>query len=221
MLDGEPQDDADYDERLHIVYRLRSDGLYEDKDGNLFANMYNYGREYYDERASYYAAGASEPTNFADLDEDTVYYISAEEAAKTDTDGNNNGEQSPHYLVAQNSDGTTTKVFRYENGEYRYIITTTDDEGNAEVTYSEQPVSNFKIGGEDGVALRYDNTDSARQLMAALHRPRRQLSKTSDTTQTATEWQTPGRPLPSLFTPATRARNSYSNSGAVREITAA
>ena len=168
VLDGEPQDDADYDERLHIVYRLRSDGLYEDKDGNLFANMYNYGREYYDERASYYAAGASEPTNFADLDEDIIYYISAEEAKKTDSDGNNIGEQSPHYLTAQNSDGTTTKVFRYENGEYRYIITTTDDEGNAEVTYSEQPVSNFKIGGEDGVALRYDNTDSARQLMAVV-----------------------------------------------------
>lgn len=168
VLDGEPQDDKNYDEREHIVYFLRSDGLYEDKDGKLFANLYNYGREYYDERASYYAAGASEPTNFADIDNDTIYYISAEEAAKTDSEGNNNGVQSPHYLVATNSDGSTSKVFRYEDGEYRYIIISTDSDGKAQITYSEEAVSPFKIGGEDGVELRYDNTDNQKQLVAVV-----------------------------------------------------
>ena len=159
VLDGEPDyDDDSYDARDHIVYYLRSDGLYEDSEGNLFANMYNYSREYYDETVEYYAEGESQPTAFEDIDSDKVYYISAADAAS-------GGVQAPHYLVAE-GDGSTTRVFRYTDGEYRYIITETDSDGNSTISYSE-PVSNFVIG-EGGVSLRYDNTDSAKQLYASV-----------------------------------------------------
>lgn len=162
VLDGEPDyEDSRYDTRDHIVYYMRDDGLYEDANGNLFANMYNYGRMYYDETASYYNA-EGESIAFEDLDSDTIYYISAEEAAKAD------GIQSPHYLVAEDSDGTLTRVFRYTDGEYRYMITETDSDGNSTLSYSE-PVENFVIGSENGGAdLRYDNTENAKQLYAAI-----------------------------------------------------
>ena len=161
VLDSEPDyDDDKYDARDHIVYYIRNDGLYEDSEGNLFANLYNYSREYYDESVEYYAAGESQPTAFEDLDPDTIYYMSASDAAS------GTGDQAPHYLVA--ADGSNTRVFRYENGEYRYMITTTDSDGNATLTYSE-PVSNFVIGSENGGAdLRYDNTGSAKQLYASV-----------------------------------------------------
>ena len=159
VLDSEPDyDDQNYDASDHVVYYIRNDGLYEDSEGNLFANMYNYSREYYDESVEYYAAGSSEPTAFEDLDPDTIYYTNASDAV------NGTGNQAPHYLVASDS----TRVFRYENGEYRYIIVETDDEGNATLSYSE-PVENFVIGSENGgVDLRYDNTDNSKQLYTAV-----------------------------------------------------
>ena len=165
VLDSEPDyDDDSYEARDHIVYYTREDGLYEDSEGNLYANMYNYSRVYYAEDVEYWAAGADEAVILEEADSDTVYYISKEEAAKTD----GTGIQVPHYLVADNSDGTTTRVFRYEDSVYRYIITDTDSDGNSTVSYSE-PVSNFVIGSENGGAdLRYDNTDTAKQLYSVI-----------------------------------------------------
>ena len=55
VLKGEPAEDASREEqRENIAYTLQENGLYTDEDGNYYANLYNYGREYYDERASYY-----------------------------------------------------------------------------------------------------------------------------------------------------------------------
>ena len=159
VLDGEPDyDDDNYDTRDHVVYYLQDNGLYQDKEGKLFANMYNYTRQYTDEQASYYAKGASEATSFEDLDENTIYYISAEEAKK------DNGVQSPHYLAATNSDGTETKVFSYFDGAYHYIISEKDDDGNVTISYSD-PVENFDTSK---AALRYDNTASGRQLLTVI-----------------------------------------------------
>lgn len=167
VLDGEPEEDnPDYNVNEHIVYYLQDNGLYTDKDGNLYANLYNYGRTYYDETAEYWAAGADEAVTLEEADNDTIYYISKEEAAKTDSKGAHNGIQVPHYLVAEDSDGTTTRVFRYENGEYKYIVTETDSDGD--VTLREvEPVNNFVIG-EGGVSLRYDNTNTSKQLYAVV-----------------------------------------------------
>lgn len=164
VLESEPDyEDDNYDSRDHVVYTLEDNGLYTDKSGNYFANMYNYDRVYTDSTASYYAAGATEATSFNDLDNDTIYYISAAEAAKKD------GIQSPHYLVATNSDGSTTKVFSYNNGAYRYLIAGTDKNGDPVINESEYTVSNFVIGSENGGAdLRYDNTESGRQMFAAV-----------------------------------------------------
>ena len=124
--------------------------------------MYNYGRTYYDEQAQYWAAGASEAVTLEEADNDTIYYISKEEAAKTD----GTGIQVDHYLVAEDSDGTLTRVFRYEKGEYKYIVTHTDSDGN--VTLEEVgPVENFVIG-EGGVSLRYYNTNASKQLYSVV-----------------------------------------------------
>ena len=163
VLDSEPDYDSDsYNSRDHIVYYLRKDGLYEDKNGKLFANLYNYERTYYDEGADHYTADG-QLTLFEDLDSNEIYYVSAEEAAK-------NGQQSPHYLVATNSDGSTTRVFNYFDGAYHYIITETDDNGDSTVSYSE-PVSAFVIGSANGGAdLRYDNTDTDKQLVTVIDR---------------------------------------------------
>ena len=167
VLDGEPdENDPDYDTDEHIVYYLQDNGLYTDKAGNLYANMYNYGRAYYDEQAQYWAAGASEAVTLEEADNDTIYYISKEEAAKTDDKGVHNGIQVNHYLVAEDSDGTLTRVFRYEKGEYKYIVTHTDSDGN--VTLEEVgPVENFVIG-EGGVSLRYYNTNASKQLYSVV-----------------------------------------------------
>lgn len=62
MLDGEPdENDPDYDTDEHIVYYLQDNGLYTDKAGNLYANMYNYGRAYYDEQAQYWRQAPARP----------------------------------------------------------------------------------------------------------------------------------------------------------------
>lgn len=165
VLDGEPDyNDDTYDARAHVVYTLQNNGLYTDRNGNYFANLYNYEREYFDEAASYFDAEGTE-VSFDELDSNEIYYISAEEAAKGDE-----GQQSPHYLVATNSDGTTTKVFEYRNGAYYYIVNEKDSDGNATISYT-GPVESFVKGKDNGGAdLRYNNTsaDSTKQLYMAI-----------------------------------------------------
>ena len=168
VLDGEPDyDDTSYNVDDHIVYYYRdNDGLYEDADGKLFANLYNYGREYFFEgdTNNYYDADGNAVIP-EDIDNDKDYYISAEEAAKGDE-----GKLAPHYLVATNSDGSSTRVFEYnsDEGAYYYIVTETDADGNSTQSLA-GPVSNFVIG-EGGVEVRYDNTDTDRQLVAVIDR---------------------------------------------------
>ena len=162
VLDSRPDyDDDSYDARDHVVYYLRNDGLYEDGEGKLFANMYNYSRQYYDDSVEYYEAGTGEQVTFENLDPDTVYYTSSSDAVS------GSGIQAPHYLVADDG-GNTTRVFRYVDGDYLYMIYETDDDGNTVLSYSE-PVENFVIGSENGGAdLRYDNTGSDRQLYSVI-----------------------------------------------------
>ncbi|MCD8040326.1 MAG: hypothetical protein LUF82_02290 [Clostridia bacterium] len=159
VLDGEPDyDDDSYKVSEHIVYYLRDDGLYEDKDGNLFANLSNYSRMYYDQQATYYEEGATQATLYEELDSDTIYY--------TDTTYTT---QSAHYLIAYDSDGSYTRVFRYDysyfgDSSYHYIITETDDDDEEYVTYSDA-VANFDVTDE---MIRYDNTAADSEMYVVI-----------------------------------------------------
>ena len=112
VLKGEPDEDATRpQQRENIAYKLRADGLYEDEDGNLYANIYNLEHEYYDERATYYDEDGNSVA-FDYIDEDKIYYA---DAAKT--------AYAPHYLVT--SDGT--RVYSYVSGlgsdrVYNYFV---------------------------------------------------------------------------------------------------
>lgn len=164
VLDSEPDyDDENYDATDHVVYYLRSDGLYEDADGNLFANLYNYSRVYLDNITYFDIDGEDYTVN--QVDNDTIYYASEEEAAKA-KNGDSSAIQANHYLVAYDSDGDMTRVFYYgdpnDTGEvgYYYIVTETDDDGNATISYT-GTVSNFDL---DKVEVRYDYSENS-QLM--------------------------------------------------------
>lgn len=92
-------------QRANILYSLRDDGLYEDKDGKLFANIWNYTKLYKDEALSYYKDGKL--VSFDDLKDGETYY-SDEQCTKI----------ANHYLAA--SDGV--KLYEYRDGKYYYIV---------------------------------------------------------------------------------------------------
>lgn len=112
VLRHEPDEDATRDEqRANIAYTLRADGLYEDGEGNLYANLYNLKREYYSEKQSYYDEGGN-PVSFDNLAENEVYY--ADSAKST---------YAPHYLVTAGGD----RVYSYASGlgtdaTYNYFV---------------------------------------------------------------------------------------------------
>ena len=112
VLKGEPDEDATREEqRANIAYSLREDGLYEDAEGNLYANLFNYSREYYDERANYFdAEGTKVP--FDSLIEGEIYYADATGSA-----------YAPHYLTTTDGD----RVYSYVSGTdgdvvYKYFV---------------------------------------------------------------------------------------------------
>ena len=87
-------------QRENILYTLRDNGLYEDENGNLRANTWNYSKLYY----VWDSTGSSK------------IYIENIKDGETYTD--ENGKEANHYLVT--SDGT--KVYEYINGAYHYIV---------------------------------------------------------------------------------------------------
>lgn len=91
-------------QRANILYTLRDDGLYEDKDGNLYANTYNYTKLYTDESVTYYNS-EKQPVSFDKLISGETYYDA-------------NGKELSHYLVTTGG----TKIYEYKNGCYHYIV---------------------------------------------------------------------------------------------------
>ncbi|MCD8372521.1 MAG: hypothetical protein LUD27_04380 [Clostridia bacterium] len=184
-------DDDNYKDSENIKYYIRDDGLYEDENGNLFANLNNYSRLYYnlyyDEDSgvwksySYYYVdenGAVSKVLYENIDNDEVYYISEAEALKA-ANGDDSAIQCPHYLVAYASDVSYTRVFIYDENkfsdessddygpdDYHYIIVTPaeDEDDDDTVSYS-AGVSNFEITEE---MIRYDNTDTSTSEMYAV-----------------------------------------------------
>lgn len=168
VLDSEPdEDDETYDYSAHIVYYLRDDGLYENKDGTqLYANLYNYVKYYYDSSIVYYdESGKGWSLDEIDNYSDTTYYLDKDKTTI-----------APHYLGYYDEDETDSfkKIFEYGDcngtGEYGYyyIVYGTDKKGNATKSYT-GVVNNFVIGSSNGGAdLRYDNSSNSQELSVCI-----------------------------------------------------
>lgn len=120
VLDEEYDSDwSDREHREHIVYTLRDDGLYEDKDGKVYANLYNLHKVYnfYEfEHDTFYDTNGN-PVSFEDLVDDETYYSDE-----------NKTTIAEHFLCT--ADGT--RVYEYHEGNYYYLISTTytNDDGD-------------------------------------------------------------------------------------------
>lgn len=107
VLKAEHNQDATIEEqRANVLYSLRDDGLYEDKDGKLFANTHNFIKTYTDQTASYFTE-KGESITFDKLISGETYYS---DSAHT--------KIANHFLT--NTDGT--KIFEYKDGNYYYIV---------------------------------------------------------------------------------------------------
>ena len=107
VLKADIDEKASLDEqRANVAYTLRSDGLYEDKDGKLYANTYNYTKLYTDESIEYFD-GEGNAVNFEKLVDGETYYTDKEHTTK-----------APHFLATADGD----KVYEFKDGAYRYIV---------------------------------------------------------------------------------------------------
>ena len=114
ILKGEPKENASVEEiRDNIAYTLRSDGLYENGDGKLYANLYNYSKTFKDldfEHETFYDENGV-IVAYENLVEGKAYYANAQKTA-----------YAPHYIIANG-----TKVYKYNQGlgddaTYYYMV---------------------------------------------------------------------------------------------------
>ncbi len=155
VLKGEPKENASVDElRANIAYRLRTDGLYENGDGKLYANLYNLDI-YYDsefEHESFYDADGK-AVNFNDLVQGEIYYANAEKTA-----------YAPHYLIAGEN---TAKVYKYNAGlgddaTYLYMTDGVADE-NKVVNGFDTTLATLRYDGKTMADNPYQFTIDARE----------------------------------------------------------
>ncbi len=92
------------EQRANILYTLRDDGLYEDADGKLYANTYNYTKLYTDESATYY-----------DSDKNLVSF---DKLIKGETYYDANGKELNHFLI----NSKEKKLYEFIDGKYYYIV---------------------------------------------------------------------------------------------------
>ena len=112
VLKDKPKDKPTLKEqRENIAYTLRDDGLYEDEDGNLYANLYNYSKLYYLENVVYYDVEGNE-FSIENLVGGVTYYKDKEHQIEAD-----------HYLITSNAnDKDKKKVYQCIDGVYHYIV---------------------------------------------------------------------------------------------------
>ncbi len=104
VLKGEPDEDWSLAERrANVLYKLRSDGLYENDKGELFANTWNYTKLYKD-NITYYTKDGSFSVD--ELVDGVTYY--KDSACTIEAD---------HFLV--NTSGV--KLYKSLDGKYHYI----------------------------------------------------------------------------------------------------
>ncbi len=113
VLDEEPDDEwKDKEQREHIVYKLRKDGLYDGvKDGKIYANLSSLTKSYdyykYElDKVSYYDKDGNK-VEYDALAEGETYYT---DAAAT--------KEAPHFLV--NSENK--RIYEFKDGNYYYIV---------------------------------------------------------------------------------------------------
>ncbi len=98
--------------KANIAYTIRTDGLYQDANGNVLANLYSLNKKYYDESISYFDASGN-AVNYDDLQDNGIYYA---DSART--------KYAKHRLVAANGEN----VYEYagvgldESAEYYYFV---------------------------------------------------------------------------------------------------
>lgn len=153
VLDCELDEDwTAAEHRGHIVYTLREDGLYEDKDGKLYANLYNLVKSYKDskyEHNEFYTRHENngvvtfEQISYDDLKDGETYY-------SKDKNNSNQYINADHYLCT--TDGT--HVYEFIDGKYYYVEITTEGDKTTEVTDKEREINNF-----DPALVRYPVAD--------------------------------------------------------------
>lgn len=112
VLKSEPKDnETQAEHRANIAYRYRpSDGLYEDNDGTLYANLHSLKEYYTDESKEYFKDDAGqEPISFDDLEVGETYYYE-------------NGDIANHYLINSDEATKNNPLFEYFEGKYYYRV---------------------------------------------------------------------------------------------------
>lgn len=105
------EDWKESEHREHIVYTLRDDGLYDGKDGKVYANLYNLKKSFKNfqfEHEVFYDENGN-AVLFDNLEDGKDYYDSADKATR---------KLLNHYLT--NTAGT--RVYEYKDGKYYYIV---------------------------------------------------------------------------------------------------
>ncbi|MDE6597429.1 MAG: hypothetical protein K2K60_02185 [Clostridia bacterium] len=139
VLKADLKDDATLaEQKANVLYYLRDDGLYEDKDGKLFANTWNYKRVYKDRGVSYYDKDGN-AVNFENLVDGETYY----KADKTEADC---------FLVAT-VNGKEEKIYEFRGEKYYYIV-------NGKSTVEVTPF--------DTEYAKYDRTELAEEFKAVI-----------------------------------------------------
>ena len=147
VLDKEYDEDMTENEhRDAIVYTLRDDGLYEDGEGKIFANLYNLTKSY-----KYYQF---ENNTFYDKNGDPVSYDELEDGEDYYSDATCE-HLSSHYLVA---DGT--RVYEYDGAAQKYYYMVNGKRGvevnNFDESYVRYPI-NEAFNAE--YSVKVENTD--------------------------------------------------------------
>lgn len=109
VLDEEFDEDwKESEHRNHIVYTLRNDGLYDGKDGKVYANLHNLIKSYRNYKFEHndFFNENGEKVSFDNLVNGETYYSNAEKTIVTD-----------HYLV--NSDNK--RIYECVDGKYYYL----------------------------------------------------------------------------------------------------
>jgi len=129
------------EQRENILYSLRDDGLYEDKDGKLFANVWNYTKVYKDRTQTYYNADGK-VVSFNDLVEGETYYKDAEHKTLAN-----------HFLATTDGD----KIYELRDGEYYYLVEgkATDKVSPFDTAYARYDYS----GVSEKYMVKIDGTD--------------------------------------------------------------
>ncbi len=135
VLSGEYKTEAEHS--AAVVYTPRNDGLYDGKDGKVYANLHNltkFYKSYIYENNEFYKNG--EAVSYDKVENGEDYYRTAE---------CKEGDFVDHYLV--NSKGE--KLYEYADGVYYYLVENTDGDTVRGIT-----VENF-----DAKYARYNGID--------------------------------------------------------------